>query len=209
MTKLPNRFGEWVPEAAADYCFKLFVAQPVLLAVTKPRDSKLGDFTAKSNGELRVSVNGNLNPFAFLITYLHEMAHLQVHLERKALRGPRVAPHGQVWKSTFRKLLAPVANSEIFPADILEALLDYMRDPKARTSAHIPLYTTLKRYDPPSEGYKNKIALLDLREGSSFVFRNRTYVRQTARRTRVLCLDKLTEKLYTIPAHVFVEPENY
>ena len=49
----------------------------VHLTVAKERKSILGDYRHRTHGKNhRISVNGNLNKYAFLITLLHELAHL-------------------------------------------------------------------------------------------------------------------------------------
>ena len=44
------------------------------IKVTKPRKSKLGDFKVIGD-QLIISINNNLNKYAFLITLVHEIAH--------------------------------------------------------------------------------------------------------------------------------------
>ncbi|WP_158281187.1 hypothetical protein [Dyadobacter jejuensis] len=200
-----NFFKGLVPESAEAYCQQLFMAQPVHLVVSRPRRTRLGDFTVKPGKRPRVTVNADLNPYSFLITYLHEMAHLRVYLHRMSVGGLREAPHGPQWKKTFQDLLIPVANEQVFPKEILVPLVDYMKNPRASSSADMPLYIALRNFDTLQPSHENKIRLLDLNEGASFVFQNRVFVKETIRRTRVLCTHQASQKRYTIPAHVLVE----
>jgi len=49
----------------------------VHLTVARERKSVLGDYRHSTHhANHRISVNGNLNPYSFLITLLHELAHL-------------------------------------------------------------------------------------------------------------------------------------
>ena len=49
----------------------------VHLTVTRERKTILGDYRHQTHhANHRISVNGNLNPFSFLVTLLHELAHL-------------------------------------------------------------------------------------------------------------------------------------
>jgi hypothetical protein len=49
----------------------------VHLTITKQRKSVLGDYRHPGRGaNHRISINGNLNKYEFLITFLHELAHL-------------------------------------------------------------------------------------------------------------------------------------
>ena len=70
-----------------------------MVKITKPRKSKLGDFRILINGRGQISVNENLNRYAFLITITHELAHAFVWKRYKT----RVMPHGKEWKSTFKR----------------------------------------------------------------------------------------------------------
>ena len=75
----------------------------VHLTISRRRESILGDYRhAHSDKNHRISVNGNLNKYAFLITLLHELAHLFTYEQY----GHRVQAHGREWKDEFGKILA-------------------------------------------------------------------------------------------------------
>ena len=72
-------------------------------SVTKKRQSVLGDYRHSAIGKNhRISINGNLNKYEFLITLLHELAHLFT-FEKFA---NKVEPHGKEWKHFYGSLLA-------------------------------------------------------------------------------------------------------
>ena len=193
----------YVPQAALAYCEHLYQTNNFDFFLSRPRRTRLGDFTIKPGIRPRITVNVNLNPYNFLITYLHEIAHYVVYNTRKGLKK-RVAPHGIEWKTVFSALLQPVMNEQVFPEDVLKPLMIYAQNPKASTGADQILYNSLKKYDDPSISL-NKTALIHLDEGTDFVFHNRLFVRGSVRRTRVLCTDKVSQRRYTIPAHALVE----
>lgn len=197
-------FEPHVPQLAYAYCQQLHQIYQFDFALSRPRRSRLGDFTTKPGFKPRITVNVNLNPYNFLITYIHEVAHCAVYRQHKGLFKKRVSPHGIEWKREFGRLLVPVMNEEIFPADILQPLLRYARNPKASTGADQVLYNAIKRYDEHALN-GNKIALLHLTEGTNFVFQNRVFSKGLLRRTRVLCTDQVSQRRYTIPAHALVE----
>ena len=85
----------------------------VQVKITNPRKTKLGDFKGVNNA-LYISVNINLNPYSFLITLTHELAHAFVYVRYK--RG--VAPHGTQWKDTFKAMMLNFLTPTIFPEDI-------------------------------------------------------------------------------------------
>lgn len=200
--KIP--FEAYVPSLAVAYCEHLHQVYKFDFALSRPRQSRLGDFTVKPGFVPRITVNSNLNPYNFLITYLHEVAHHVVHTQHRGRGRKRVAPHGIEWKREFEILLVPVMNDQIFPSEILTPLLRYAKNPKASTSGDTVLYNAVKKYDDQTLN-SNKVALLHLLEGSNFVFHNRQFVKGALRRTRVLCIDKASQRRYTIPAHALVE----
>ncbi len=190
-----------LPPAALAYCAELWQRHPFELRIVRPRRTRLGDFTRKPDTAPRITVNADLNPYAFLITYLHEVAHHLAYLA-KPLRK-KMAPHGPEWQAAFRDLLMPVLIESCFPADILLPLRRYAVRPKASTGSDAELVLALARYNAlPAED--NKKTLRHLSEGVSFVFQDREFTRGPIRRTRVLCVEKASKRRYTIPAHALV-----
>ena len=167
----------------------------------RPRRTRLGDFTRRPHERPRISLNANLNPYSFLVTYLHEVAHHVVYAVRYK---KKIAPHGPEWKQAFRELLLPVLNGDHFPDDILIPLKRYSANPKASTGSDPALVQALARYNT-AEVAPNKKSLLHLSEGVNFVFQKREFTRGPLRRTRVLCVEKISRRRYTIPAHALVE----
>src|SRR5512133_2768700 len=83
----------------------------VHLTVARDRKSILGDYRHRTHASNhRISVNGNLNKYAFLITLLHELAHL-LTFEKY---GNKVASHGREWKAIFGQLLARFIEHKVF-----------------------------------------------------------------------------------------------
>src|SRR5215218_5990720 len=104
----------------------------VHLTIARERRSILGDYRHRTPHQAhRISVNGNLNSYAFLITLLHELAHL-LTFEKW---GNRVQSHGQEWKQIFGQLLAQFIQHKTFPADIETALLKSISNPAASSCA--------------------------------------------------------------------------
>src|SRR6187397_836921 len=84
------------------------------LTVTQHRQSILGDYRHRTHhSNHRISVNGSLNRFSFLITLLHELAHL-LTFEQHA---NRVQAHGKEWKKIYAQLLQQFLEHKVFPAD--------------------------------------------------------------------------------------------
>jgi predicted SprT family Zn-dependent metalloprotease len=116
----------------------------VHLTVARERKSILGDYRHRTvHHNHRISVNGNLNQYAFLITLLHELAHLLTFEQW----GNQVQSHGKEWKAIFGHLLAQFIQHNIFPEDIKKALIRSISNPSASSCADEVLLRTLKRYD--------------------------------------------------------------
>lgn len=187
-----------LPAPALAYCFALWQETPFQLKITRTRQTKVGDFTSKrSTPHPRITLNHDLNPYLFLITYVHEVAHLRVHLHF----GNKVEPHGDEWKVSFQMLMKPILTRDIFPEEVFTPLTSHMSNPKASSFADSDLTRVLRRYDKNAEHYAT---LSDIPEGSIFRFQNRFFKKGKIRRTRVLCHEVKTKRHYLVPADVLV-----
>jgi Uncharacterized protein conserved in bacteria len=196
--KIYSTLQAHVPETALPYCYQLWHETPFQLKITRTRQTKVGDFTSKNSiGHPRITLNHELNPYLFLTTYVHEVAHLRVHLQY----GNRVDPHGEEWKARFRLLMHPMLNRNIFPEDIFVELERHMANPKASSFADTDLTKVFRRYDKDAGQYAT---LSDIPEGSIFRFQGRFFKKGKIRRTRVLCHEVKTKRNYLVPADVLV-----
>ena len=67
----------YLPEGTFEPVVQLINLYKVHLTVTKERKSVLGDYRHAGMGSNhKISVNGNLNKYEFLITLLHELAQM-------------------------------------------------------------------------------------------------------------------------------------
>ncbi|MFZ4058325.1 MAG: SprT-like domain-containing protein [Ferruginibacter sp.] len=166
----------------------------VELTITRERKSVLGDYrNAHSGKHHRISVNGNLNPYAFLITLLHELAHLLTY-ERF---GHRVQAHGKEWKNEFSKILAGFMLKKIFPDDIYKALLRTLHNPAASSCADVGLLRVLRKYDEPETGKLATVLIESLPMGASFYIKGgRAFRTKEKLRKRIQCVEISTGKLY-------------
>lgn len=187
-----------IPSKALEYCFFLWKEKPFHLKITRSRQTKIGDFTSRKDAQHpRITLNRDLNPYTFLITYIHEVAHLHVFLKY----GNRVAPHGEHWKTEFRLLMSPILNPEIFPDGLFQALHDHMVNPKASSFADTELTRALRNLD---EGTTANIILADLPEGSMFHLQGKYFTKGKLRRTRILCKEVKSKRHYLVPADALV-----
>ena len=143
---------QFLPNGAFEQIAPFFKTHTIHLTVTHERKSVLGDYRHPTydSPHHRISVNANLNPYSFLITLLHELAHLLTYVHF----GNNVPPHGKEWKTQFRHILIPFMGKRFFPADVEKALYAYLHDPAASTCTDSQLYKALYRYDEHKPGFK-------------------------------------------------------
>lgn len=139
-----SRLQDFLPENTFDAVSAYLHFYKVHLTVARERKSILGDYRHRTHGKNhRISVNGNLNKYAFLITLLHELAHL-LTFEKF---GNRVAAHGREWKSLFGQMLSQFIEHGVFPPDIKKALEQSLHNPAASSCADEELLRILRNYD--------------------------------------------------------------
>jgi SprT protein len=185
----------YLPEESFEGVMYYLQHYHVHLTVTRQRETILGDYRHAMPGRNhRISVNGNLNKYAFLITLLHELAHLFTYEKC----GHRVQAHGKEWKNEFSKILAQFLLKKVFPADIEKALLQTLQNPAASSCGDEKLLRVLHRYDKKAEG----VHLVEqLPEGSLFRIRGgRLFKKGEKIRKRYKCTEVETGKLYLFSA---------
>lgn len=163
----------------------------VHLTVARERKSILGDYRHRTNHDHhRISVNGNLNQFAFLITLLHELAHLLTFEQF----GNKVFAHGGEWKLVYGQLLDQFIKHKIFPSDIENELLQSLHNPAATTCAEDGLLRILRRYDPKNSHHR---LVEEIPENSQFRTEDgRVFQRKEKLRKRYKCIELATKKVY-------------
>lgn len=141
---LEQALNAHLPPAAVPACATMILEHRVHLKITRSRLSKYGDYRAPYKGAgHRISINHNLNSYTFLVTFVHEMAHLETYNEFKH----QVDGHGKEWKQIFRNLLKPFLMDDIFPVEVKSALERYISNPAASSCGDPDLYKALKNYD--------------------------------------------------------------
>lgn len=196
-----HTFWQYLPEPARPYGVYLWKTYNFQAVLSRPRRSRLGDFRVLPTGQTLITVNENLNPYAFLITYVHEVAHAHVHRTYRR----RYAPHGSMWQKAFQALMQPLVNASVFPAEVVQPLTVYLQKPTATTHTHSALILALQQYDAATDYPASRLPLQQLSEGQRFRLHKKTYVRGMHRRTRIVCKEEQTGKSYAILAHALVE----
>ena len=134
---------KYLPERAVETCVELIKKTGVHLKIVNERVTRHGDYRKLANGLHQITINATLNKYRFLITLVHEIAHL-VTFEQY---GRRIKPHGLEWKKTFQYLMLPFLRPEIFPLKLLPLLAKHFKNPKASSDTDAVLALALKNYD--------------------------------------------------------------
>ena len=191
----------WIPSAAAPLILEYLNHYQVHLTITRERKSVLGDYRhATRDQNHRISVNGNLNHWSFLITLIHELAHLVTFMEY----SNRVQSHGKEWKTIYRKMLEEFLHLKVFPGDILTALKKNLHDLPASSCADEGLMRVLRRYD---ENSGELLLVEQIPEGACFSLEdNRVFRKGKKLRKRYQCVELATGKLYLFSPIYEVRP---
>lgn len=189
--------SKYVPAASLEQVVDLLEQYPCFVKVTRKRATKHGDFRRYADGRLQITVNNDPNTYRFLITIIHEIAHLVTFREKKNVR-----PHGREWQMNFQRLMLPLLRPEVFPEPVLSCLARYLKKPSASTDGDIQLSLALREFDPEND---NSL-VSELPEESLFLYRDRTFVKGARRRTRYECTELATHKKYVFHPHAEVKP---
>lgn len=195
---MSETLAKYLPEYAVKPAFDLIVANQVHLKIVNERQTRHGDYRRGHTGKHEITVNSSLNKYRFLITLIHEIAHL-VAFEKF---GRNIKPHGDEWKFTFQRLMVPFIRPEIFPGQLLPLLARHFKNPTASSDTDTTLSLALKQYD--KENDKNYI--FEIPYGSVFRIKNGKIFKKIAVRTkRFECLEISSGKMYLFNPNAEVE----
>jgi SprT protein len=192
---------KFIPEESAQLALDYLNQFKVHLTITRERKTVLGDYRHAVNGKNhRISINGSLNKYSFLITLIHELAHLVTFMEH----ANRVQAHGKEWKLLYRKILEDFLKLNIFPEDILAALKKSLHDLPASSCADEPLMRVLRKYDLKKD---SSMLVEQVAEGALFKMDDGSVFRKGKKlRKRFQCTEVSTGKLYLFSAIYEVHP---
>jgi SprT protein len=181
----------YLPEGSYESVLQYIHRFKVQLTITRQRQSILGDYRhAYAALGHRISVNGNLNKYSFLVTLLHELAHLFTYEKF----GNRVQSHGKEWKTEFGMILAEFIQKKVFPASLEAVLLKTLKNPAASSCGDETLLRELKKYDAKQNGY---LFVEQLANDSLFKIKgDRVFRKGEKIRKRYKCQELSTGKWY-------------
>lgn len=190
--------SKYLPATAVEPISEMIRLHSVHLKIVNERVTRHGDYRRMPDGSQQITVNSNLNKYRFLITTVHEIAHL-VAFEKY---GRNIKPHGQEWKHCFRSLMLPFIRPEVFPGALLPVIANHFRNPKASSDTDAHLSVALKSYDPEND--KNYV--FEIPSGSIFRIHNGKTFKKGARKVkRFECLEIDTGRIYLFQPNAEVQ----
>lgn len=186
-----NYLQQYLPPGTGEAVMGYLHQYKVHLTIAKERKSILGDYRHRTHqSNHRISVNGNLNTYSFLVTLLHEIAHLLTFEQY----GRSVQAHGREWKTIFGQLLHQFIQHRIFPADVEKELMLSLKNPAASSCAEDGLLRVLRNYDAKNE---QTVLVEELPAGSIFRIKDgRVFKKGQQLRKRFKCTEIKTGKIY-------------
>src|SRR5574337_89035 len=89
LTRNKTILKKYIPEPAVPLIAEWIYHFNFKLKIKKARLSRFGDYMPPMNGKNHViTVNNDLNPYAFLLTLVHEIAHLRSEEHTSELQSP-------------------------------------------------------------------------------------------------------------------------
>lgn len=200
MYKKVENFGEleklrpFLPEHSLAIVSNDLKSYNCIVTISRSRKTKLGDFRPgmKKNPD-RLSVNGDLNIYNFLITLLHEIAHMICWHKI----GRNIKPHGKEWKKEFLILLDKYMTAKVFPDRIAYGIVECFFL-KRKNSAHhcTVLRNILSEFDANGE---NCTTVDKLDYGDIFrTMDGKEFICLEKLRTRYKCQSSRNGKFYSI-----------
>lgn len=195
---------QYMPAPAAPIIAKWIDYFQCEFKISKNRSTKLGDYRHPFKGKgHKISVNNDLNPYAFLVTTVHEFAHLLTWNEHKH----KAKPHGTEWKNNFKRMMNPFFEKEVFPTEIHQTIVNYLNNPAASSCTDLTLARALKKYDTHLMTTRVEELSIDtvfaLKDGRKFKRGERI-----RKRYRCECLDNGKIYLFNPLAEVLLATDN-
>jgi SprT protein len=161
-SSLPAALTELLPSTAVGPVQAMLEMLPIRIRLQGPRSSKLGDYRPSRCGQWHeITLNKLTNPYQFLITLLHEVAHALTAQRH----GTRVEPHGAEWKGIFGQLLHDFLVMSVFPTDLHAVIKRHAQRPTFSSLADAALQRALRKYEPGTP----QLTVEELPQGQIFV----------------------------------------
>jgi len=189
---------KYIPERSLYPTIQLIKSQSVYLKIVNERKTRHGDYRMLPDGRHQITVNATLNKYRFLITLIHEIAHLVAFKKY----GRFIKPHGQEWKHCFRQLMVPLIRPEIFPNALLPFMAEHFKNPRASSETDANLSLALQKFDK----VQNKTYVYQLRTGSKFrTYNGKIFIKGNKKVKRYECKEMVSGRMYIFQPNTPVE----
>ena len=190
---------KYLPKTAVQPVFEIIQKEEVHLKIVNERKTRHGDYRKELNGRHLITINASLNPYSFLITTIHELAHLIAY----KTYGRGIKPHGREWKHCFQHMMLPFLKPNVFPKQLLPVLAKHFKNPKASSDTDAVLSIALKQYDSKSSLCS---FMFEIPSGSLFKTHNgRIFKKGVKRIKRYECIELKTNKVFLFQPNAQVE----
>ena len=187
---------KYLPEGAVEDIFDYLYNNKIHFKIVNDRKTKLGDYRWPQH-HIRyhqITINGGLNPYAFLFVLLHEIAHHATYLNHQT----SVHPHGPEWQAQYRILLRSHLGLGLFPPDVEQAIAQYCSSLPLKATAEQAVMNLLWHYDS-NYNSSSQTLLKDLPIGTQFQTTDgRRFRSIEKRRTCYKCLSLDEDRLYLV-----------
>ncbi len=180
-----------LPANTTDAVIGILQEHKIFLRITRSRRSKKGDYRwPRLGSHHKISINGNLNPYEFYITFLHELAHLYAWNKYKN----SIKPHGLEWKIILTNLFFNALKENVFTQDINNEIIILVKKMEKGVWSESKLMRCLKTYDNKTSNDK---MLEEIEVGKSFYCNGRMFRKVKKIRTRYQCLCLNNNRVYS------------
>ena len=193
--------SKYVPANTVSACTNWIIEHRIQVKVKNSRSTIAADYYSPfaNNGHV-ITINHDLNPYAFFIIFVHEVAHLKVWIKYRE----RVDPHGSEWKQAYKNLMLPFLNLSIFPDDILFDLRNHLIKGASACCYDENLTRSLRKHD---HDYNDWILLADLLGTITFKTKNGKKFKVEKRlRKNFKCINLENNDVYIVPPITEVRP---
>jgi predicted SprT family Zn-dependent metalloprotease len=180
-----------LPQKAVNEAYRLLKKDEISLKIVPPRKTLQGSYRMQTaHRKHLITINNNLNPYAFLITLLHEIAHAHAWVNHKA-KG-----HQKEWKTCFQQLLNHFIQLDVFPADIQTALEKHVEKITYSDITDINLAKTLRQYDNNTIVDEKTITLHEIPKNTVFLHGRIIFRKGETLRKYISCKNLTNNRMY-------------
>lgn len=131
-----------LPSPLVEKVKNLYSIRGLVLIVSKPRKTKLGDCTVKPDKTGIITINSDLSPEQTFMTMIHELAHYHQFINY-GFTGNKLQPHGPEWKMEYKKLMNNFFGFNYFDPETEKNMMRHMDKPSATVCRDVELYKNM------------------------------------------------------------------